>query len=227
MVHIDRGGDWNGTQWFFDNLRAQQVEFDIIGESYYPWWHGSLDDLRCCLTNAASRYAKPVIVAETAFSWATNSWDGAPLPPVVGIKPGVSGQVEFVIALAKIVKSVPGGLGLGICWWGTEYQRLPGTALAGFDTRSFFEDGGNTLPVAGALGQLAAPLRLEATLAGTALMLQWPLSGVAMKLMTSANLTPATVWLPVTAAAESTGGGFSITLPASAGHNRFFRLQSD
>ncbi|MEK7677455.1 MAG: hypothetical protein AAB676_16635, partial [Verrucomicrobiota bacterium] len=108
-----------------------------------------------------------------------------------------------------------------------QYQRLPGTGLAGFDTRSFFDDGGNTLPVAGALGQLTAPLRLEATLAGTGLTLKWPLSGAGMKLMTSTNLTPATVWLPVTNAAESTGAVFTATLPATAGHNRFFRLQSD
>lgn len=33
VVHIDRGGDWQGTQWFFDHLLQQQVQFDIIGES--------------------------------------------------------------------------------------------------------------------------------------------------------------------------------------------------
>jgi arabinogalactan endo-1,4-beta-galactosidase len=40
IIHLDRGGDWNTTRWYFDNLAAQQVPFDIIGQSYYPWWHG-------------------------------------------------------------------------------------------------------------------------------------------------------------------------------------------
>ena len=37
MIHIDRGGDWDGTRWFFDHLGQQQVEFDAIGQSYYPF----------------------------------------------------------------------------------------------------------------------------------------------------------------------------------------------
>ena len=35
-VHIDRGGDWATTESYFDNLNAQGVPYDIIGESYYP-----------------------------------------------------------------------------------------------------------------------------------------------------------------------------------------------
>lgn len=69
MIHIDRGGDWGGTQWFFDRLLQQQVPFDLIGLSYYPFWHGNFDALSNCLHNTALRYAKPVVIAETAFPW--------------------------------------------------------------------------------------------------------------------------------------------------------------
>ncbi|HIA94035.1 MAG TPA: hypothetical protein EYO16_02025, partial [Candidatus Marinimicrobia bacterium] len=31
--------------WFFSNLFDENASIDIIGQSYYPWWHGSLDDL--------------------------------------------------------------------------------------------------------------------------------------------------------------------------------------
>jgi arabinogalactan endo-1,4-beta-galactosidase len=148
IVHIDRGGNWGATQWFFDNLRNQDVEFDIIGESYYPWWHGSLEALRTCLNNAAERYGKPLIIAETAFPW-TNSTN------VFGIPASADGQVQFVAELAKILKDLPDGKGAGIFWWGTEYQRVPGVGTAGFDARSFFDRDGNTLPVADALGRLA------------------------------------------------------------------------
>jgi arabinogalactan endo-1,4-beta-galactosidase len=220
VIHIDRGGDWAGTQWFFDNLRQQQVEFDIIGESYYPWWHGGLDALRRCLTNAAVRYGKPLMIAETAFPWATN---GA---PIVGIDPGTDGQVAFIIELAKAIKNVPGGKGIGIFWWGTEYQRVPGVSLAGFDTRSFFGADGNVLPAADALGQLTAPITLTAGLTDTALTLQWPLSGAGMSLMTATNLTQSAVWLAVTNAIQSTGATFTTTLMARTNHSRFYRLES-
>ena len=159
IIHLDRGGDWGTTQWFFDHLREQQVEFDIIGESYYPFWHGTLDQLRDCLTHAAERYGKPVLVAETGFPWIEKEWDGKPLRPLVGIAPGKEGQVRFVEELSKVVKGVPGGKGIGIFWWAAEYQPLRGTNLAGFDGRSFFDHDGNALPVMEAFGRLAQPAK--------------------------------------------------------------------
>ena len=220
IIHIDRGGDWGGTQWFFDNLLQRQVEFDIIGESYYPWWHGSLTALRTCLNNAANRYGKPLIVIETAFPWGNST-------NIVGIPASPEGQTQFVAELAKIVKAVPNGRGIGICWWGTEYVRLQGAALAGFDRRSFFDFEGNALPVVKAVGQLAAPVRMRADFGDDALTLQWPLSGAALSLATSTNLAQPS-WARVTNTVQSTGAVFSVTLHAednSGGY--FYRLQSN
>jgi arabinogalactan endo-1,4-beta-galactosidase len=217
MIHIDRGGDWAGTRWFFDNLRQQQVEFDLIGQSYYPFWHGTLDALRNCLTNATARYDKPMVVVETAFPW-SNSAD------IFGIPATPEGQVQFVVELAKIVKAVPDELGIGIVWWGTEYQRLSGVGLAGFDRRSFFDAAGNALPVASAIGQVTAPVQLRASLAGTTLKLEWPYSGAGLSLAVATELSAA--WLPVPDVVQSTGLVFSVTLPGSASHSRFYRLQS-
>jgi arabinogalactan endo-1,4-beta-galactosidase len=220
IIHIDRGGDWGGTQWFFDNLVQRQVDFDIIGESYYPWWHGSLTALRTCLNNAANKYGKPLIVIETAFPW-TNSTN------IVGIPASPEGQTQFVTELAKIIKAVPNGRGIGICWWGTEYVRLQGAALAGFDRRSFFDYEGNALPVVKAVGQLAAPVRVRADFRDSALTLQWPLSGAALSLASSTNLTHQS-WERVTNSVQSTGAVFSVTL--DTGDNaleQFYRLQSN
>jgi arabinogalactan endo-1,4-beta-galactosidase len=154
IIHIDRGGDWGTTKWFFDHLREQEVEFDIIGQSYYPFWHGTLDDLRHCLTNAAQRFGKPLIVAETGFPWVEKDRNGKALTPIAGINPGKEGQVKFVEELARVVQSVPGGKGLGIFWWAAEFQPVPGLNLAGFDGRSFFDHDGDALPVVAALGRL-------------------------------------------------------------------------
>ena len=66
-IGVRRSG--SSTTW---GNHPDPVTFDIIGESYYPWWHGDLNALSNCLNNAAQHYNKPVIVAETAFPW-TNS----------------------------------------------------------------------------------------------------------------------------------------------------------
>ncbi|HEV2472342.1 MAG TPA: glycosyl hydrolase 53 family protein, partial [Chthonomonadales bacterium] len=42
VIHIDRGGDAAGTRRFFDKMNDQGVKYDIIGESFYPYWHGPL-----------------------------------------------------------------------------------------------------------------------------------------------------------------------------------------
>ncbi|HLX95623.1 MAG TPA: glycosyl hydrolase 53 family protein [Verrucomicrobiae bacterium] len=219
IVHIDRGGDWATTEWFFDNLTYQGVPFDIIGESYYPFWHGPLSGLSNCLTNAAQRYGKPVIVAETDFPWTSST-------NIYGIPATTNGQVQYVVALAQVVKSVPNNLGAGIFWWGTEYQ-YPNANQAGFGTRSFFGSDGNVLPVADAYGQLAVPIVLSAGLSGSNLVMQWPLSGAGMNLMMTTDLAPPTVWLPVANAIQNTGTVFDVSLPMNPTQSRFYRLQSN
>jgi arabinogalactan endo-1,4-beta-galactosidase len=146
IIHIDRGGNWSSTQWFFDNLRRQEVEFDIIGQSYYPWWHGSRQDLRSCLHNAAERYGKPITIVETAFPWRNSA-------AVAGIPATPEGQVSFVAELTKALKALPDGRGAGIVWWGSEYRRVDGVRTAGFEHRGLFDAEGNLLPAAEALAK--------------------------------------------------------------------------
>jgi arabinogalactan endo-1,4-beta-galactosidase len=219
LIHIDRGGDWPGTQWFFDRLQAQGVSYDAIGLSYYPFWHGPLENLRATLTNAAARYGKPVLVLETAFPFAGST-------NIYGFPATTNGQVQFLVALAQTVKSVPGGRGQGIFWWGAEYQPLWGYNLAGFDQRSFFAPGGAVLPVASALGRLSAPATLSASLSAPGLQLQWPLSGAGLSLVCTTSLGPDAVWQPVAAPIQQTNLDYRAVLPIE-GERRFFRLRSD
>ena len=222
IVHIDRGGDWSTTKWFFDSLVAQQTPFDMIGESYYPWWHGSLGDLSNCLTNAAKRYGKPLVVAETAFPWTNTTY----ATNIVQCAPTVTGQVQYAIALAKVLKSVPNGLGAGIFWWAAEYQKVRNVNEAGFNTTSFFDTAGNLLPVADVFGDMVAPLMLGAGLSGTNLALTWPLSGAGASLLTTTSLSPSTVWESVTNNVQTNGTGFALNLPLQTNRSRFYRLRS-
>lgn len=225
IVHIDRGGDWAGTMWFFDNLNAQSVPFDIIGESYYPFFQGSPESLSNCLNNAAARYGKPIIVAEDGFPW-TNTCPSAWTNSLYGFPPTPAGQVSFIAALARIVKGVPNQLGAGFFYWGAEFQAVSDVNEAGYNTASFFDANGNVLPVADAVGGMGAPLLLSPSLDGSSLCLQWPFSGAASKLMTSTNLAPSAVWSFVTDSIYSTGTVFAVTLPIGS-NVCFYRLQSD
>ena len=41
IIHIDQGNDNGRSRWFFDSIRSQNVRFDVIGLSYYPYWLGT------------------------------------------------------------------------------------------------------------------------------------------------------------------------------------------
>lgn len=64
MVHIACGGQNKESVWFFDKIQKNGVEFDVIGQSYYPEYHGTLDDLKSNLTDLIARYHKPIVLVE-------------------------------------------------------------------------------------------------------------------------------------------------------------------
>ncbi len=157
QIHHDSGGDAKACRGFFDNLRKREVKFDTIGLSYYPWWHGSFDQLRDNLKMLANRYSKPVFVAETAypftFKWADNTgnfvWEKTDLKCSIPATP--EGQAQFLRELHKIVKETPKGLGAGVIYWAPEYVAQPGMQTP-YENLALFDFEHRLLPGAAALG---------------------------------------------------------------------------
>ncbi len=123
MIHIDRGGDWETTRKFFDRFARLEVDFDVIGQSFYPWWHGTLEDLRLNLEKTARTYGKPIYIVEIAYPWTLEPVEGRPF--IVeredqlheGYPATVEGQTAYLRDLIEIVQGVPDGLGAGFHWW--------------------------------------------------------------------------------------------------------------
>ncbi len=64
MLHVALGGQHDESVFFINNMVARGVPFDVIGESYYPKWHGTLADLEDNLNKLVARYNKDIIVVE-------------------------------------------------------------------------------------------------------------------------------------------------------------------
>jgi len=62
-MHIALGGQNEEAVFWLDNMIARGVKFDVIGLSYYPRWHGTLDDLLFNTRDLAKRYNKDINVA--------------------------------------------------------------------------------------------------------------------------------------------------------------------
>jgi len=73
LLHLAQGGDDKRTRWFLDHLEAAGIEYEAVGVSYYPWWHGPLDQLARNLRTITTSYGNPVRIVETAYLW-TLGW---------------------------------------------------------------------------------------------------------------------------------------------------------
>jgi arabinogalactan endo-1,4-beta-galactosidase len=136
MIHIDRGGDKIRTKDFFDKLHSYHVDYDVIGQSYYPWWHGSLNDLRENMFFMAREYHKDIIVVEAAYNWRPAEYVKRPGP----FPETPEGQKQFLEEVNRVVQETPDGHGKGVFWWEP--------AVTGpLGSRGFFDDAGNALPV--------------------------------------------------------------------------------
>jgi arabinogalactan endo-1,4-beta-galactosidase len=175
VVHYDQGGDNAGSRWFYDNVVAQHVPFDVIGLSYYPFWHGTLSQLRANLDDLAQRYDRHVSVVETQYGWTLDNgdqennflWTPDLLVPGYPATPG--GQLGFASDLLSILAAVPGGRGLGVFYWQPEW--IPGIGWqpgAGTpnDNLTLFDFSGRALPGVSFADPLRACARYAPALAG-------------------------------------------------------------
>jgi arabinogalactan endo-1,4-beta-galactosidase len=155
MLHYSQGGSAGGTQWFYDHMAAYGVPYDLIGLSYYPWWHGTLAQLEANLAETASRYGRDIVVVETSYPWRAGGWESmvtnsAAMTWVVSAQ----GQGQFVHDLVAAVAAAPGGHGAGVVWWYPEAIQVPGLFIWGGGSLALFDSTGNVLPAA---GHFAAP----------------------------------------------------------------------
>jgi arabinogalactan endo-1,4-beta-galactosidase len=130
MLHVDKGGDNEMYRWWFDNIIEREVPFDLIGASYYPYWHGSLADLQNNLNDIALRYDKDIIVVETAYAFTRDDNDSYKNIIRFEERPGYpftpEGQAKMLADVMTITRAIPNGHGLGIMWWDATWTAVPG-----------------------------------------------------------------------------------------------------
>ncbi|WP_205326342.1 arabinogalactan endo-1,4-beta-galactosidase [Glycomyces sp. YM15] len=175
MIHLDFGGANELYRGWFDQAAVRGLDFDVIGLSYYPYWHGSLKDLGANLNDLALRYGKDLVVVETAYAWTGASPAGhhqvftPELAEAGGYPASPEGQAAFLRDLYATVDDVPGGRGLGIVYWEPAWLPVAGTTWASragmeygddvvdesgssWANQALFDFDGNALPSLRALG---------------------------------------------------------------------------
>lgn len=157
MIHHDRGADKAICERFFGDLKRDGVKYDMIGLSYYNWWHGPLAQAEENMNNLGAKFKVPVMVVETAYpftlGWSDNTGNfvGTESQLLPGFPATPAGQAAFLTRLHQLVKAIPNKLGVGVVYWAPEYVATPGIPTP-YENLCLFDFEHRVLPGASALG---------------------------------------------------------------------------
>ncbi|MFC3911960.1 arabinogalactan endo-beta-1,4-galactanase [Pseudaeromonas sharmana] len=136
MLHLAEGTKNDTFVWWFDEITKRNVEFDVIGLSFYTYWNGPISALKYNMDDIAKRYNKDLIVVEAAYGYTTDNCDNAENNFTAkeaadgGYPASVQGQADFLHDLMKSIVEVPGQRGKGIFYWEPAWLPTPGATWA-------------------------------------------------------------------------------------------------
>ncbi len=76
-LHYTNASDYDGLDSILYKLSSFQVDYDIFALSYYPYWHGTFENLQKVMANIQNKYGKETLIAETAYCYTTADTDGS------------------------------------------------------------------------------------------------------------------------------------------------------
>lgn len=76
-LHYTNANDYDGLDSILYKLASFQVDYDIFALSYYPYWHGTFENLQNVMANIQNKYGKKTLIAETAYCYTTEDTDGS------------------------------------------------------------------------------------------------------------------------------------------------------
>ncbi|MFX3650530.1 MAG: glycosyl hydrolase 53 family protein [Paenibacillus sp.] len=126
MIHLAEGGKADTFDWYFSELQKRELKYDIIGLSYYPFWHGTFADVQKTMNEVSNKFEKDVIIAETSYPFSYKNGDahgniigsdealhvgGADFPATV------QGQYDAIAGIMDMIANVPNNHGAGFFYW--------------------------------------------------------------------------------------------------------------
>lgn len=76
-VHYTNIDDMKELDTLLTGLQVKEIDYDIVGLSFYPYWHGTIEDLKNAIIHILDTYGKKVYVAENAYCYNAEDGDGS------------------------------------------------------------------------------------------------------------------------------------------------------
>lgn len=141
IIHTEKPGSWHVTQSFYKQLRRYNVDYDIIGLSYYPMWHGTVKNLGKTLDSLALHFPdREVMIVETAayYSHDNDKWAKSPDQYAEFYPISTKGQRRFIRELVGELNRHANVTGL--FWWFPEENAYNNSLLPCWINRGLFDN---------------------------------------------------------------------------------------
>lgn len=149
IIHTDRGGDMETARRYYALM--EEVDYDVIGLSYYAYWHGRFSQLGGVINVLSNNHPdKEIMIMETAFGY--NEWsDDTASTDYGSYDETPEGQKQFLTDLVTFLKQYDHVT--GVFYWFPEETYIDWRCPYRIDqNRGLFDkDTGNTLPAFGCL----------------------------------------------------------------------------
>ena len=157
MIHLDNGGNNTLYREWFDEFTKRGEDFQIIGLSYYPFWHGTLDMLTDNMNDIAERYGKDLVIAEVSMGYTMEDYKtyeklsdderkGYATKPELVEKieypMTVQGQYDFMEDFLNRISHIKGNKGKGFFYWEPAWIPVAGSGWATPASLKYMNDKG-------------------------------------------------------------------------------------
>lgn len=160
MLHLDNGGNMKLYEDWFDHYIERMekgLNFDYIGLSYYPFWHGTMKMLSDNMNMLAKRYGKELIVCETSMGFTMEDYEqyekqSPETRKGMATKPSLienlefqmtkEGQCQFIKTLIEMINAVPEKKGRGYFYWEPAWIPIPGASWANEASLAYIREEG-------------------------------------------------------------------------------------
>ena len=156
MLHVS---NLENAIFFFNELNTFNVDYDIIGLSYYPQFHTKdLSLVQSKLNELATTFDKDILMVEVAYpftlNWNDNSnnFIGSADQILAEFPASPEGQKVYFEWLVNVINNIPNDRGIGFCYWAPDWIAFPGnentsTSGSAWENQCMFDFNGNALPL--------------------------------------------------------------------------------
>lgn len=147
VIHLADGGSFDVFNNFFSAMATNNVDYDLIGASYYPYYHGTLGQLKHNLNNSADKFKKPIIIAEMSYGFTVADDPDAShiynsqMEEKGKYKTSIQGQATAIRDVVNILSEVPENRGLGIFYWEPAWLPVANAGWATAEGQAWIEYG--------------------------------------------------------------------------------------